>query len=93
MTGRPGARFGPSGIRLGSRRLGGWSVYTGLNAFQDWAKVVDCGDAPLTWLDNTFALKQLDLAHKVILFFLIESTVLVPDAHCVGCLVSSNESH
>ncbi|PKY05103.1 agmatinase 1 [Aspergillus campestris IBT 28561] len=66
VTGRPGARFGPSGIRLGSRRLGGWSVYTGLNAFQDWAKVVDCGDAPLTWLDNTFALQQLDLAHKVV---------------------------
>ncbi|KAF7586150.1 hypothetical protein BBP40_009405 [Aspergillus hancockii] len=28
--------------------------------------MVDCGDAPLTWLDNTVALKQLDLAHKVI---------------------------
>lgn len=27
--------------------------------------MVDCGDAPLTWLDNTVALKQLDLAHKV----------------------------
>lgn len=26
---------------------------------------MDCGDAPLTWLDNTVALKQLDLAHKV----------------------------
>lgn len=30
-TGRPGARFGPGGIRLGSRRIhpGGYSVYTG----------------------------------------------------------------
>jgi hypothetical protein len=32
-----------------------------------WAKIVDCGDAPLTFLDNTIALKQLDKAHKVIL--------------------------
>ncbi|PYH87548.1 arginase family protein [Aspergillus ellipticus CBS 707.79] len=65
VTGRPGARFGPKGIRLGSRRLGGWSIYTGENVLASWAKLVDCGDAPLTWLDNTVALKQLDLAHKV----------------------------
>ncbi|PYH68559.1 agmatinase [Aspergillus vadensis CBS 113365] len=66
VTARPGARFGPKGIRLGSRRLGGWSIYTGENAFASWAKLVDCGDAPLTWLDNTVALKQLDMAHKVV---------------------------
>ncbi|RAL14319.1 agmatinase [Aspergillus homomorphus CBS 101889] len=66
VTGRPGARFGPKGIRLGSRRLGGYDIYTGENVFESWAKLVDCGDAPLTWLDNTVALKQLDLAHKVI---------------------------
>jgi arginase family enzyme len=30
-TGRPGARFGPGGIRQGSRRIepGGYSIYTG----------------------------------------------------------------
>ncbi|KAJ9388356.1 hypothetical protein DTO063F5_2687 [Paecilomyces variotii] len=66
VTARPGARYGPGGIRLGSRRMGGWSIFTGVNPFDDWAKVVDCGDAPLTFLDNTVALKQLDLAHKVI---------------------------
>ncbi|KAL2856317.1 hypothetical protein BJX68DRAFT_207128 [Aspergillus pseudodeflectus] len=65
VTARPGARYGPGGIRLGSRRLTGWSIYTGENVFESWAKLVDCGDAPLTWLDNTVALKQLDLAHKV----------------------------
>ncbi|PWY69319.1 arginase family protein [Aspergillus eucalypticola CBS 122712] len=69
VTARPGARFGPKGIRLGSRRLGGWSIYTGENAFASWAKLVDCGDAPLTWLDNTVALKQLDMAHKVYRIF------------------------
>ncbi|RAK74463.1 agmatinase [Aspergillus fijiensis CBS 313.89] len=66
VTGRPGARYGPQGIRLGSRRLGGYDIYTGENVFASWAKLVDCGDAPLTWLDNTVALKQLDLAHKVV---------------------------
>jgi agmatinase len=68
-TGRPGARFGPHGIRDGSRRMGapmGWSVYTGRNSFLEWARVVDCGDAPLTLLDNTVALKQLEQAHKTI---------------------------
>lgn len=28
-------------------------------------KIVDCGDAPLTVLDNTIALRQLERAHKV----------------------------
>lgn len=31
----------------------------------DWAKIIDCGDAPLTFLDNTIALKQLQKAHEV----------------------------
>lgn len=68
-TGRPGARFGPTGIRLGSRRISaafGWSPYTHENSFNSWARIVDCGDAPLTFLDNTVALKQLGEAHKVI---------------------------
>lgn len=32
----------------------------------DWATVVDCGDAQMTWLDNRAALKTLEKAHKVI---------------------------
>ncbi|KAJ4395492.1 hypothetical protein N0V91_010804 [Didymella pomorum] len=69
VTARPGARFGPSGIRRGSSRISAesaWSIYTGENIFVDWAKIIDCGDAPLTFLDNTVALKQLDKAHNVI---------------------------
>ncbi|KAL2271485.1 hypothetical protein VTJ83DRAFT_856 [Remersonia thermophila] len=64
-TGRPGARFGPRGIRAASWRLNldAWSVYTGRNPLRSWAKVVDCGDAPLTWLDNTVALATLEEAH------------------------------
>ena len=67
VTARPGARFGPNGIRQGSRRIqpGGFNIYTGKNYLMQ-AKIVDCGDAPLTFLDNTVALKQLDMAHKTI---------------------------
>lgn len=65
---RPGARFGPHGIRDGSRRVRGphsWNLYSGRNSFEEWAKIVDCGDAPLTFVDNTVALKQLGKAYKV----------------------------
>ncbi|KAJ9607587.1 hypothetical protein H2200_007665 [Cladophialophora chaetospira] len=68
-TARPGARFGPTGIRQGSRRIGApmaWSAYTHENTFLEWARIVDCGDAPLTFLDNTVALQQLVKAHKVV---------------------------
>lgn len=68
-TARPGARFGPSGIRWGSRRIASsfaYNAYTHENHFKSWARIVDCGDAPLTFLDNTVALKQLGQAHKVV---------------------------
>ncbi|KAI1760535.1 arginase [Hypoxylon sp. FL1150] len=68
VTARPGARYGPRGIRIGSERKAedfAWSVYTGRNPLQSWATVVDCGDVPLTWLDNNVALAQLDKAHTV----------------------------
>ena len=68
-TARPGARFGPTGIRLGSRRIYSafaWSIYTHDNAFKHWAKIIDCGDAQLTFLDNTVALRQLGQAHKTV---------------------------
>jgi agmatinase len=69
VTARPGARFGPGGIRQGSRRISpqfAYNIYTGKNAFGQNFKVVDCGDVPLTFLDNTVALKQLDKAHRVV---------------------------
>ncbi|KAK1995472.1 agmatinase 1 [Colletotrichum falcatum] len=47
---RPGARFGPSGIRQGSRRLnlyGGYNVPLDTNPFNSWATVLDCGDIPI----------------------------------------------
>ncbi|KAL7906128.1 arginase family domain-containing protein [Trichoderma velutinum] len=67
VTGRPGARFGPNYIRAASkRRAYGYSIYTGIDPVHDWARVVDCFDAPLTWLDNRVALKTLDQAHRAI---------------------------
>ncbi|KAK3500820.1 hypothetical protein B0T13DRAFT_397543 [Neurospora crassa] len=66
VTGRPGARYGPTGIRIGSQRLGGFDYYTDEDALHEWATIVDCGDATLTWLDNTVAFKHLDKAHRVI---------------------------
>ncbi|KAI0397358.1 arginase [Xylariaceae sp. FL0594] len=69
VTARPGARYGPRGIRAASQRIkaeSGYSVYTGKNALQSWATVVDCGDVPLTFLDNNYALKQLTKGHKVV---------------------------
>ncbi|KAJ8111295.1 hypothetical protein ONZ43_g5655 [Nemania bipapillata] len=68
VTARPGARYGPQGIRVGSQRKSadaGWSVYTGKNALKSWATVVDCGDVPMTVLDNNYALAQLTKGHKV----------------------------
>ncbi|KAI1165674.1 arginase [Nemania serpens] len=69
VTARPGARYGPLGIRVGSQGKypdGAWSVYTGKNALESWATVVDCGDVPLTYLDNNYALAQLTKGHKVV---------------------------
>lgn len=44
---RPGARFGPQGIRVGSRRLrrlNGWDPSWDINPYDGTVKVVDCGD-------------------------------------------------
>ncbi|CAO3686415.1 unnamed protein product [Umbelopsis vinacea] len=67
---RPGARFGPAGIRDGSRRLnlyGGYNVPMDVNPFSDWAKVVDCGDIAVTPYDNKFAIDQIQFGHQELL--------------------------
>ncbi|KAK8183784.1 arginase family-domain-containing protein [Phyllosticta citribraziliensis] len=79
---RPGARFGPSGIRQGSRRLnlysqdqgsrrigfsGGYNVPLAANPFNSWATIVDCGDVPVTSYDNVWAIKQIEEGHNSIL--------------------------
>ncbi|KIY01717.1 uncharacterized protein Z520_01855 [Fonsecaea multimorphosa CBS 102226] len=67
---RPGARFGPSGIRQGSRRLnlyGGYNVPMKSNPFNFWGKVIDCGDIPVTSYDNHYALQQIEDGHNTLL--------------------------
>lgn len=42
------------------------NIFTGRDPLHDWAKIVDCGDAPMTWLDNRAAIKTLDQAHRAV---------------------------
>ncbi|KAJ8494390.1 hypothetical protein ONZ45_g13254 [Pleurotus djamor] len=67
---RPGARFGPAGIRAGSRRLtlyGGYNVPLDVNPFQAGLTIVDCGDIPVTPYDNKHAIQQIENGHKSLL--------------------------
>ncbi|PGH16214.1 agmatinase [Helicocarpus griseus UAMH5409] len=67
---RPGARFGPSGIRQGSRRLnlyGGYNVPLAANPFTGPLKVLDCGDIPVTSYDNAWAIQQIEEGHNSVL--------------------------
>ncbi|KAL3476150.1 arginase family-domain-containing protein [Aspergillus californicus] len=69
VTYRPGARFGPTGARMGARRLSpsmGYSMDHGVNPFRDWAGVVDCGDIPNTPFDKLEAIHQLEHGWKQI---------------------------
>ncbi|OJK00017.1 hypothetical protein ASPACDRAFT_120018 [Aspergillus aculeatus ATCC 16872] len=59
---RPGARFGPRSIRAASaRQMAGTSYNTraGINPYQSWATVKDCGDIPITPFDNGLAERQM----------------------------------
>jgi agmatinase len=55
---RPGARFGPRAIRYVSGRQSsfrGFNPRAGINPYQSWAKIIDCGDIPITPFDNVIA--------------------------------------
>ncbi|KAH9890635.1 Arginase/deacetylase [Cubamyces lactineus] len=65
---RPGARFGPNGIRQGSRRLGVERINVPARIrISDHLDVVDCGDVPMVMTDNKVALRQLELANAALL--------------------------
>ncbi|KAF8265767.1 hypothetical protein EI94DRAFT_1685241 [Lactarius quietus] len=67
---RPGARFGPTGIRLGSRRIHSqrtWSLSWGLDPYQQGLKIIDCGDVPLSPFENAVALDQMEVAYSTLL--------------------------
>ncbi|KAI9702612.1 MAG: hypothetical protein M1836_001092 [Candelina mexicana] len=62
---RPGARFGPRAIRAASARqtsFRGFNPRAGLNPYRSWAKILDCGDIPITPFDNALALTQMSEA-------------------------------
>ncbi|RDA91490.1 hypothetical protein CP533_4563 [Ophiocordyceps camponoti-saundersi (nom. inval.)] len=65
VTFRPGARFGPRAIRQASARqtaFRGFNTRAGFNPYQNWAKIIDCGDIPITPFDNQIALEQMTQA-------------------------------
>ncbi|THZ69514.1 Arginase/deacetylase [Aureobasidium pullulans] len=65
-TYRSGARFGPRAIRQASMRQSayrGFNARAALNPYRSWARVLDCGDIPVTPLDNQVALSQLSEAY------------------------------
>ncbi|KAF7196443.1 Guanidinobutyrase [Pseudocercospora fuligena] len=66
VTYRPGARFGPRAIRAAAARqttFRGFNPRAGVNPYQSWAKVIDCGDVPVTPFDNALALRQMSEAY------------------------------
>ncbi|GJE87914.1 agmatinase [Phanerochaete sordida] len=65
---RPGARFGPNGIRQGSRRLSVERINVPMKLrVSDHLAVADCGDVPMVLTDNKVALRQLELANAALL--------------------------
>lgn len=67
---RPGARFGPRAIRSASQRqtsLRGYNPRADFNPYLSWAEIIDCGDIPVTPMDNSLAFKQMTLAFEELL--------------------------
>ncbi len=57
-----GARFGPRAIRQASSRqtsFRGFNPRADINPYRSWARVLDCGDVPVTPMDNAVALVQM----------------------------------
>lgn len=68
---RPGARFGPRGIRAGSsREKKGRSYNTvwGVDPYEEGLEIVDCGDVPITPFDAQHAFKQMEQAYRQVLY-------------------------
>ncbi|KAM3070189.1 hypothetical protein ACMFMG_003772 [Clarireedia jacksonii] len=67
---RPGARFGPKAIRAASARqtgFRGFNARAGINPYTSFARILDCGDIPVTPLDNAVALEQMTAAYTELL--------------------------
>ncbi|KAH3686022.1 hypothetical protein WICPIJ_003022 [Wickerhamomyces pijperi] len=67
---RSGARFGPRAIRAAAQRQTpnrAYSVRSEINPYNNWAKIMDCGDIPVTPMDNKLALLQMTKGYENIL--------------------------
>jgi len=66
---RPGARFGPAAIRAGSRRqrIHDWSLTWGSSPEDLGAQILDCGDVPVTLMDNAKAIDQMEVAYSTLI--------------------------
>lgn len=66
---RPGARFGPFAIRVGSRRLSDYAYDFNYGASPRGlgAKILDCGDVPVSPFDPAKALDQMETAYTTLL--------------------------
>ncbi|KAK2812449.1 hypothetical protein FQN50_001450 [Emmonsiellopsis sp. PD_5] len=81
---RPGARFGPRGIRAGSsREKKGRSYNTiwGLDPFSDdnGLSIIDCGDIPITPFDAAHAFKQMEQGYRQVLYHPTTKTNVAED--------------
>ncbi|KAK2765646.1 hypothetical protein FQN54_008502 [Arachnomyces sp. PD_36] len=88
VTYRPGARFGPRAIRAASGRQSpetSFNARAGINPYQSWAKILDCGDIPVTPLDNALAERQMYEA------FLELGTRPVPNPRTDSASISSGK--
>ncbi|KJA28491.1 hypothetical protein HYPSUDRAFT_128943 [Hypholoma sublateritium FD-334 SS-4] len=67
---RPGARFGPFAIRSGSRRqrdARGYTLSWAHDPFAEGQKLIDCGDVPVSAVDNALAIDQMEVAYSSLL--------------------------
>lgn len=68
---RPGARFGPRGIRAGSSREKKGRSYNpvwGIDPFSEGLSIIDCGDVPITPFDAAHAFKQMEQGYRQVLY-------------------------
>ncbi|KAF9878180.1 arginase family protein [Colletotrichum karsti] len=68
---RPGARFGPRGIRAGSSREKKGRSYNTVwevDPYDQGLEIIDCGDVPITPFDASHAFKQMEQAYRQILY-------------------------
>src|SRR5271156_3975502 len=67
---QPGARFGPRAIRAASARQipsRSFNHRAAINPYSSWARILDCGDIPITPFDNALALYQMTEAYLELL--------------------------